>query len=73
MGKRQTDLGVRGQPGLQSEFRDRQDYTEKPCPPIAYPHSDAQLERGNSKHFLRKRNPALCVISYRRGLEIVLI
>ena len=25
------DFWVRGQPGLQSEFQDSQDYTEKPC------------------------------------------
>jgi hypothetical protein len=24
-------MGVRGQPGLQSEFQDSQGYTEKPC------------------------------------------
>jgi hypothetical protein len=29
--QRQADFGVRGQPGLQSEFQDSQDYTEKPC------------------------------------------
>jgi hypothetical protein len=29
--QRQADLWVRGQPGLQSEFQDSQDYTEKPC------------------------------------------
>ena len=28
---RQADLGVRGQPGLQSEFQNSQRYTEKPC------------------------------------------
>ena len=27
---RQADFWVRGQPGLQSEFQDNQDYTEKP-------------------------------------------
>jgi hypothetical protein len=26
-----VDFRVRGQPGLQSEFQDRQGYTEKPC------------------------------------------
>jgi hypothetical protein len=29
--QRQVDFWVRGQPGLQSEFRDSQGYTEKPC------------------------------------------
>jgi hypothetical protein len=29
--QRQADFCVRGQPGLQSEFQDSQDYTEKPC------------------------------------------
>ena len=29
--QRQADYRVRGQPGLQSEFQDSQDYTEKPC------------------------------------------
>jgi hypothetical protein len=29
--QRQEDFWVRGQPGLQSEFQDSQDYTEKPC------------------------------------------
>jgi hypothetical protein len=29
--QRQVDFWVQGQPGLQSEFQDRQDYTEKPC------------------------------------------
>ena len=29
--QRQVDFCVRGQPGLQSEFQDSQDYTEKPC------------------------------------------
>jgi hypothetical protein len=29
--QRQADLQVRGQPGLQSEFRDSQGNTEKPC------------------------------------------
>jgi hypothetical protein len=28
--QRQVDFWVRGQPGLQSEFQNRQDYTEKP-------------------------------------------
>ena len=31
MGKRQTDLWVQGQPGLQSKFQDNQGYTEKRC------------------------------------------
>jgi hypothetical protein len=29
-GQKQGDLSIRGQPGLQSEFQDSQDYTEKP-------------------------------------------
>jgi hypothetical protein len=29
--QRQADFWVRGQPGLQSEFQDSQDCTEKPC------------------------------------------
>jgi hypothetical protein len=29
--QRQEDFGVRGQPGLQSEFQDSQGYTEKTC------------------------------------------
>jgi hypothetical protein len=29
--QRQADFSVRGQPGLQSEFQDRQNCTEKPC------------------------------------------
>jgi hypothetical protein len=29
--QRQADFQVRGQPGLQIEFQDSQDYTEKPC------------------------------------------
>jgi hypothetical protein len=29
--QRQANFGVRGQPGLQSEFQDSQGYTEKPC------------------------------------------
>jgi hypothetical protein len=29
--QRQADFWVWGQPGLQSEFRDFQGYTEKPC------------------------------------------
>jgi hypothetical protein len=29
--QRQVDFWVRGQPGLQSEFKDSQGYTEKPC------------------------------------------
>jgi hypothetical protein len=29
--QRQADFWVRGQPDLQSEFQDSQDYTEKPC------------------------------------------
>jgi hypothetical protein len=29
--QRQADFWVRGQPDLQSEFQDRQGYTEKPC------------------------------------------
>jgi hypothetical protein len=29
--QRQTDFWVQGQPGLQSEFKDSQGYTEKPC------------------------------------------
>jgi hypothetical protein len=29
--QRQADLWVRGQPDLQSEFQDSQDFTEKPC------------------------------------------
>jgi hypothetical protein len=29
--QRQADFWVRGQPGLQSEFQDSQDYTEIPC------------------------------------------
>ena len=31
VGKRQTDLWVQVQSGLQSEFQDSQGYTEKPC------------------------------------------
>ena len=31
VGKRQTDLWVQGQPGLQIKFQDSQGYTEKPC------------------------------------------
>jgi hypothetical protein len=30
-GQRQADFWVWGQPGLQSEFQDSQDYMEKPC------------------------------------------
>ena len=29
--QRQADFLVQGQPGLQSEFQDSQDYREKPC------------------------------------------
>jgi hypothetical protein len=29
--QRQADFWVRGQPGLQSEFQDSQDYTENLC------------------------------------------
>jgi hypothetical protein len=29
--QRQADFWVRGQPGLQREYQDSQDYTEKPC------------------------------------------
>jgi hypothetical protein len=29
--QRQGDFWVQGQPGLQSEFQDKQGYTEKPC------------------------------------------
>ena len=29
--QRQSDFLVRGQPDLQSEFQESQDYTEKPC------------------------------------------
>ena len=29
--QRQVDFWVQGQPGLQSEFQNSQDYTEKPC------------------------------------------
>jgi hypothetical protein len=29
--QRQMNFGVRGQPGLHSEFQDSQGYTEKPC------------------------------------------
>jgi hypothetical protein len=29
--QRQVDFRVQGQPGLQSELQDSQDYTEKPC------------------------------------------
>jgi hypothetical protein len=29
--QRQADFRVRGQPGLQSEFQDSQDYSKKPC------------------------------------------
>ena len=29
--QRQEDFGVRGHPGLQSEFQDSQSYTQKPC------------------------------------------
>ena len=29
--QRQVDFWVRGQPGLQGEFRDSRSYTEKPC------------------------------------------
>ena len=31
VGKRQTDLWVQDQPGLQNKFQDSQGYTEKPC------------------------------------------
>jgi hypothetical protein len=39
--QKQADFWVRGQPGLQSEFQDSQDYTEKPC-----------LEKPKKKMFL---------------------
>jgi hypothetical protein len=42
--QRQVDFWVRGQPGLQSEFQDSQDYTEKPC-----------LERNKSKNKQTKK------------------
>jgi hypothetical protein len=29
--QRQADFQVQGQPGLQNDFQDSQDYTEKPC------------------------------------------
>jgi hypothetical protein len=35
--QRQADFWVQGQPGLQSELQDSQDYTEKPCLEIHRP------------------------------------
>lgn len=42
-------LGVRGKPGLQSEFRDSEGYTEKP---ILFPYTKISLEKGLDQHFL---------------------
>jgi hypothetical protein len=43
--QRQADFGVRGQPGLQSEFQDSQGYTEKPCLK-----TNKQTNNNNKKH-----------------------
>jgi hypothetical protein len=43
--ERQADFWVQGQPGLQSEFQDSQDYTEKPC-----------LEKPNKKKEKKKKS-----------------
>jgi hypothetical protein len=43
--QRQADFGVRGQPGLQSEFQDSQGYTEKPCLEKSKPKKDRQTDK----------------------------
>ena len=52
VGKRQTDLWVQGQSGLQSKFQDNQGYTEKPC--LEKPKSNTQPK---NKHKNYTKNP----------------
>jgi hypothetical protein len=49
--QRQVDFWVQGQPGLQSEFQDSQDYTEKPY-----------LEKNKTKQNKTKQNKTKKVI-----------
>jgi hypothetical protein len=50
--QRQADLWVWGQPGLQSEFQDSQDYTRKPC----LEKQQQQQQTKNKKTKKKKKN-----------------
>ena len=47
--QRQADFWVRGQAGLQSEFQDRQGYTEKPC-------LEKQTNKNKNKNKTKQKN-----------------
>ena len=49
VGKRQTDLWVQDQPGLQSEFQDSQGYTEKPWKIKIQPTNQTHNQKTNTK------------------------
>jgi hypothetical protein len=51
--QRQADFRVRGQSGLQSEFQDNQDYSEKPClKKKKKPKNKKQKQKQNKKRHL---------------------
>ena len=47
--QKQADFWVRGQPDLQSEFRDSQDYTEQPCLEKPKPNQTKQTNKKTKK------------------------
>jgi hypothetical protein len=53
--QRQVDFGVRGQPGLQSEFQDSQNYTEKPCL------EKQQQQKKNNKQTNKNKNRTMAL------------
>jgi hypothetical protein len=72
--KKQVDLWVRGQPGLQSRFQYSQGYTEKFCLETVPP-----LPKSKSKRFLTKiiicflcSSPSIYSLAYNIVITIVL-
>jgi hypothetical protein len=57
--QRQVDFWAWGQPGLQSEFQDSQDYTEKPC----QKQTNKQTNKQEKKKKERKKSP-VCQCPY---------
>jgi hypothetical protein len=63
--QRQADFWVWGQPGLQSEFQDSQDYTEKPClekPKQTTPPQKKNKEKERKK--MLRYNPRVCIPNF---------
>jgi hypothetical protein len=64
--QRQVDLWVQGKPGLQSEFQDSQDYTEKPClkqkqKQQQQTHTQNKTKQNKTKQNKTKQNTAVLI------------